>query len=156
MKKIFKRLSVFSILFAMIFMVSGCSKKAITAQTYKIKMESKGYDVEDVTSQYSSQIDIKKGYVALDEDGEYQIEFYELGDNDTAISMYNNNKSIFENSKDSVSSEVNLNGSNFSKYSLSTGGKYKVVCRIDNTLIYLNVPSSKKDEVKKVLDYLGY
>ena len=156
MKKIFKRLTLFSILIMMAFMVSGCSKKAITAETFEIKMESKGYDVEDVTSQYSSQIDIKKGYVAIDEDGEYQIEFYELGDNDTAISMYDNNKSVFESSKGSVSSEASVSGSNFSKYSLSTGGKYKVICRVDNTLIYLNVPSSKKDEVKKVLDSLGY
>lgn len=36
--------------------------------------------------------------------------------------------------------------SNYSKYALSTSGEYKVVSRIENTAVYLNVDSSYKDK----------
>lgn len=49
-----------------------------------------------------------------------------------------------------------INGKNFQKYTLSTESKYKVISRIDNTVIYLNVDDNYKEEVKNVLKELGY
>lgn len=156
MKKLFKNLVLCTFLFVAVLILTGCSKTALTPEYFKTKMSSKGYRVVDVTSQYSSQIALKTGYIAIKPDDSYQMEFYELVDDGVATSMFNNNKNIFENSKATSSAETSVNGSNFNKYTLSTGGQYKVVCRVDNTLLYLNVPSKYKDDIKKVLDDLGY
>ncbi len=156
MKKIFKNLILCTFVFVTLFIVTGCSKKSLTAESFKTMMSSKGYKVEDVTSQYSSKIAINKGYIAINSNKDYQIEFYELADDNTAVSMYENNKQIFENSKENASINTNVDGSNFSKYTLTTGGKFKVVCRVENTLLYLNVSTEYDNEVKEILEYLGY
>jgi hypothetical protein len=85
------------------------------------------------------------------------MEFYELTDEEYANAFYENNKSIFENSKGGVvTSSLNLNGKNWSKYALSADGKYKVVSRVGNTAIYLNVDNNYKDIVNRLLDEFGY
>ena len=58
--------------------------------------------------------------------------------------------------KGNASGETSVSMKNYSKYSLSTGGKFKVVSRIDNTVVYLNVDSNNKDAVRDLLDELGY
>ena len=63
---------------------------------------------------------------------------------------------FFEKQKENTLAETNVNGKNYSKYTLSTGNKYKVLSRIDNTVIYLDVDNSYKEEVKNILGELGY
>lgn len=99
---------------------------------------------------------ITQVYLAIDDSYKYQIEFYELSDADYASSFYNNNKSIFEESKSSSAVETSVSSGNNSKYTLVTNGKYKVVSRIDNTVIYVNVDDEYKAEVKDLLEELGY
>lgn len=131
-------------------------KDLITAQEFTITMKGKGYVVADVKDQFSNYDYISNAYVAVKGDYSYQIEFYETTDESSAVSFYNNNKSIFESSKSSVSSENSKDLKNSSKYSLQSNGEYKVVSRIGNTVIYLNVDKDYKDEVDKILDELGY
>ena len=155
MKKIFKHLTVFSVLFVMLFIITGCSKKAITAEQFKEKMENKGYKIYDVTSQYESQISIKKGYVAS-KDNKYQIEFYELNNKSAATYMYKNNKEIFEDNKGSDSIVTDVNLPSYSKYNSTTNGKYRVLCQVKNTFLYVEVSKKYKEDVKDIEDYLGY
>lgn len=131
-------------------------KESMTSSEFKTLMESKGFVVSDSTSQFSQYGYIEQVYVAVPSGYAYQIEFYELSDEEYAISFYNNNKSIFESSKGNDSAETSVSMKNYSKYTLSTGGKYKVVSRINNTVVYLNVDSSHKDTVKDLLKELGY
>ena len=156
MKKIFKKVLLCTITLATLFVLTGCTKVALTAEQYKDKMEKLDFDVEDVTSQYKYSNMVKTGYVAIKAGKIFQIEFYELRTESDAVSMYNTNKQKFENEKGSSSINTNVEGKNYSKYTLTTGGKYKVVCRVENTLIYLNVDDEYKNEVKQVLDSLGY
>ena len=95
-------------------------------------------------------------YIAISSDSTYQIEFYELSDSDYASSFFNNNKKTFEDSKSSGSAETSVSAGNNAKYTLTTNGKFKVVSRIDNTVIYLNVDDDYKSSVKDVLKDLGY
>lgn len=139
----------------MIFFITGCiNKKSISSNEFKNIMKEKGYSIYDATSQFSDYDYVLKAYLALKSD--HQIEFYELSDNDNAKSFYKRNKSIFEDSKEDIYSQYNSSIGNHSKYTLKTGGKYKVVSRIDNTVIYLNVDEKHKDSVKDILEYLGY
>ena len=131
-------------------------KTSITASQFKTTMEEKGYVVSDATSQFSSYDYVEQVYVAAPSGYAYKIEFYELSDESYAMSFYNNNKSIFESSKGNSSGETSVSMKNYSKYTLSSSGKYQVVSRIDNTVIYLNVDASHKDTVKDLLKELGY
>lgn len=131
-------------------------KESMTASEFKTLMKGKGFVVSDATSQLSQYDYVEQVYVAAQSDYSYKIEFYELSDVEYATMFYNNNKSIFESTKGNASSETSVSMNNYSKYTLSTGGKYKVVSRIDNTVLYLNVDSSNKDVVKDLLEELGY
>jgi hypothetical protein len=119
-------------------------------------MSQKGYSVQDASSQFSEYSYIKQVYIAVSEDYSYQIEFYELSDDSYATTFYNNNESIFESSKGDAAIETSIGLNNYSKYTLSSNGKYMVVSRIDNTVIYVDVDENYKDAVKTILDELGY
>lgn len=156
MKKI-KILTSLIICFVAILTITGCKdKKSITANEFKNTMESNHYIVQEATNQFSEYDYVEKVYIALSSDSSYQIEFYQLSDDNYATSFYNNNKSIFEKSKSSKSSETSVSMANYSKYTLQTDGKYKVISRIDNTAIYLNVDTDNKNDVNSILKKLGY
>lgn len=138
-------------------MVTGCTNKvAITSSDFKTKMEKEGYTIQEVTNQFDDYNYVSKAYIALSSDSKYQIEFYKLSDSDNASSFFNNNKATFENSKSSSASETSISGGNYAKYTLTTNGQFKVLSRIDNTVIYLNVPDSYKSTIKEVLKKIGY
>lgn len=153
MKK-FLNLFVVSVL---MICISGCGKvKPITADNFKQEMAKKNYNVVDVTKQFESAKYVKKAYVALEGNKKYQIEFYQIDNKENTLSFYNTNRNIFKQKKSNKSSETNVDLENHSKYTLSSDGKYMVVSRIDNTVVYLNVDSKHKKEVKNILDELGY
>jgi len=131
-------------------------KESITASQFKYIMEQKNYIITDATSQFSQYSYVDQVYIAGDNNYNYQIEFYELSDESNAIGFYNNNAANFQARKGKSAAQTNINGKNFSKYTLSSEGKYMVVSRIDNTVIYINVDSNYKDEVKNILDEIGY
>ena len=131
-------------------------KPSIDAQTFKTIMEEKGYQLADAKSQFSEYDYIEKVYLAADSKFSYQIEFYQLVDNDYANQFYITNMTKFENAKSSSSIETTVNGKNYSKYTLLSNGKYMVISAINNTAIYVNVDESHKEEVDNILNELGY
>lgn len=139
-----------------IFVNLNKEKPSITASSFYTTMSQKGYSVEDATNQVEGDNVVKQIYVAVSEDYSYQIEFWEFLDDSYATSFYNENKAIFESSKGNVSAETSVGFKNYSKYTLSSNGKYMVVSRIDNTAIYVDVDDNCKDTVKAILNELGY
>ncbi len=132
------------------------TKPSISATEFSTIMNSKGYKITDASEQFAQYEYVTNAYIAGNKSLNYQIEFYELSDDTMAKSFFNQNKTNFENQKESVSAETNVNGKNYSKYTLTTGNKYKVLSRIDNTVIYLDVDNSYKEEVKNILSELRY
>lgn len=156
MKKI-KNLVLIVLFLGISFLLTGCGTKTpITSDDFKSKMEDKEFVVQDATSQMSQYEYIKKVSIALKSDSSYQIEFYELDSEDNAKKFYKSNKKIFEDSIKGTVLEKNVNLKNNDKYTLTTDGKYKVLSRIDKTVIYLNVDDSNKKEINEILKYLGY
>lgn len=132
-------------------------KTAITAEEFKDKMEAKGYVIGDVTEQFEEYKDyIKKAYIAANEEITYQIEFYEILNSEYASSFFSLNKQVFENLEKKMAAETSVNLKNYSVYTLSTDSKYRVLSRIDNTVVYINVDNQYKDVVKSILEELGY
>ena len=147
---------IIAIIIGIVFAKLNKEKISITASEFYNTMFHKGYYVQDSKDQFSEYDYIKQVYIAVDKNYNYKIEFYELSDDSYAIDFYNNNKLIFESSKGSTNAETSVSLKNYSKYTLISNGKYKVISRINNTVIYLNVDDNYKDIVKGLLDELGY
>ena len=139
-----------------IFINLNKEKTSITASDFYTTMSQKEYNVQDSSNQFSEYNYVKQAYIAVSKNNSYQIEFYELEDDSYATQFYNNIKSIFESSKGTNSVESNVELKNYSKYTLSSNGKYMIVSRIDNTVIYVNVDNNYKDAVNSLLKDLGY
>ncbi len=155
-----KKIKLLIKLFIPIFIlttITGClNKKAITYNEFKNKMESMNYIVQDVKDQFYNYDYINQAYIAINKENTYQIEFYELSNNNYSTSFFNKNKSIFKKSKSAISIETSVDLGNNSKYVLETDGKYKVISRIDNTVVYLDVDDKYKSTVNDLLKKLGY
>ena len=158
--KILKKLSVILLLIATLFGYSGCgkNKNAISADEFCSKLEEKEFNLFDSTLQYSDDENINESYIAISKDSPYRIEFIVLNSDASASKMFETNKKTFEEEKRESNNAVYTSTSwaNYSKYTLTVNGKYKVISRIDNTLIYVNVDSEYTDEIKSILDEIGY
>lgn len=139
-----------------IIVTKNLNKQPLTVSEFKNIMEDKDFEIIDAKEQFEDIDYIEKAYIALEEDYDYQIEFYRLDDEDNAIEFYKTNKKIFEEAKGTSSAETSVNMGNNSKYTLTTNDEYKVVSRIENTVIYANVDDKYKDELKDLLKELGY
>lgn len=150
------------VILIIVLLIAGCSfvlfksKTAITSNEFKSKMEEKGYTVIDYTYQFEEYSFVKKVYAAVDGNMTYQIEFFEFEDENRAMNAFKENKSTFEEAKTGTSSNSEVNGTNHSKYTQNSGGKYSVVSRIANTLLYANVNDADSLAVKSVMEELGY
>ena len=144
------------IIAGVVFTKLNKEKASIDAASFKKTMEEKGYQLADAKSQFSEYDYIDKVYLAADSKYSFQIEFYQLVNDEYANQFYTTNMTKFENSKSSTSIETSVNGKNYSKYTLSSNGKYMVISRINNTAIYVNIDESHKEEVINLLKELGY
>ena len=158
-KIIFIILAVFLVLgvgvFAL-FLFLNREKESMSGSEFKSFMEKNNYVVIDTKSQFSNYDYIVKSYLATKSDYSFKIEFYELSDDTYAINFYNNNMKIFEQENKDNYAKINVSLKNYSKYTLSTDKKFKVVSRIDNTVAFVNVDNKYKDEVNKLLKDMGY
>ena len=164
MKKVFAIIGVIvAILVIIVAVVTGVlilkfnkEKVSMNSSEFIRFMEQKGYTVQDAKSQFQEYDYIEKVYIALTNDYSYQIEFYEFIDESYATQFYNYNQSRIEAAKGNASAETNIGGKNSNKYTLSSNGKYSVVSRINNTVIFVNVEDEYRDTIKKVLKETEY
>lgn len=70
--------------------------------------------------------------------------------------MYDRNKKRFENIKSSLDKAELKESNNNSEYKISTNGRYMLLNKIDNTLIYANVEDKYKESVTTLIKQLGY
>ena len=152
-----KKIRIFLLLIG-VLILTACStnKKSINSTEFINMMESQGFEIVNVIDQFSGFNELKEANVALKDDSSYQIEFYVMDTNDSAVKLYEHNKDLFESSKGSVSAYTNVDLGNNNKYTLTTDGMFKLLSRIDNTMIYLDVNSEYKDEVLNIVKKLGY
>ena len=154
LKKIFV---VFSLLLAL-FAVTGCSlfsKKAVTSSRFKTVAENNNLTIIDAKSQMSEYEFILEALIAKAAD-DWQIEFYVLSTNNEAKDMYDTNRKKFEDSKSGTVKEKFMTVREYSMYDLESGGYYMHLTKVDNTLLYVKVPSNYKENAKKIIKDLGY
>ena len=134
--------------------LTGCFKKTpMSAETFKDTMTDKGYQVVDVKDQYELDI-LESAYMAIGD--AYQIEFLEFKELKDAKYSYKMNVDTFESLKGNTNITSSKNLINASSYNTTSDGQYYAVSRVENTMVYANVSSEFKDEVKDIFKELGY
>lgn len=154
-----KKLVLFGLIFIVtIFSLTGCSisKNKVTGDAFKNQMTAANFTVVDCKSQFERYDYVSEVYLARHKEYGYQVEFYVLKDKEYAKSFYSNNKNLFESSKTKTYTEAKSSGKNYDKFVLETNNKYKVLTRVENTVLYINIDSKYKEKVNKVIKNLGY
>ena len=150
-------LVIAGVIVGVVIINKNLNKEPITVNEFKEMMKDKDFELVNSKETQLLEYDyIEKSYIALEEDYNYQIEFYKLDEEEDAIYFFNINKEKFEKSKSSASTETSVSMGNNSKYTLTTKDKYKVISRVEDTAIYLDVDKKYKDEVKEILKEMGY
>lgn len=137
------------------FVVIDKEKESVSAKQFYDEMEDEGYVMVDITAQYAAY-GIDEAYLAVKPNQEYQIEFYELSSISKAESMFESNKEYFKDRAGSKRVTSSYGFGNYDIYSLTSNGDFMYLCRIDNTLLYIDVEDTYKDEVKEIIDELDY
>ncbi|MBE6752779.1 MAG: hypothetical protein E7559_00245 [Ruminococcaceae bacterium] len=140
-----------------LFCLSGCKEKvSVDAAAFTSAMEELGYTVKSESYQFQGATKEIKVYLAYDNDGNDLIEFYVLDSAETAVALFNDNKAFFESSVSGASSKSSVSAANYNTFRLTADGEFKVLSRIDNTMVFVSVPTEYKDAVNTALDKIGY
>jgi len=151
MKKVLVLLLTLTLLLA----ATGCGadKVPTTPEVFKEKAEGLGFTVTDVTSQMEEGT-VEWVNVAA-KDG-YQVEFMSVPTEEQAKSAFDQNKADFEKMKGSSSSNASKVYGNYGYFSMTSEGSYMLVIRVAKTFIFAKVPEANKDDVKALVDAMGY
>ena len=136
--------------------IIGSDKKAISAEEFKNIISEKNFTInvpKDVyTDEIIEQANIENGYLTKEiEDEDYRINFFELKDENSALYLYYKEIYTTRNGSNGNIAETSEKSMNYTKYTAITNGKYEVLSRIGNTVIWgtINI-----DEKQKLIDFL--
>lgn len=159
MMKINKKLCVAVVLVCMmVFAGCGKPKEKISVDAFVSHMEQAGLTMMEQSDDIADDSGIIEVQVALAEDNLYQVEFYQLDGVENAHYFYNAAKDGIEESYGEANGNVktNVSASNYDKYTMSIEGRYYIVSRIDDTLVYVIASGDSKDIVKALVEEIGY
>lgn len=135
---------------------TGCqSKEPVNADTYKENATSLGYEIEDLTEEFTSQSSAILNCYLIDKD-DLHVEYFQLDSNDTAKALFDANKQIVEGYKGSRSGETSETNSTYQKYTLTADDMYFVVEQVGDTLVYAYTDQDKTNDLNELLKELGY
>lgn len=126
----------------------------ITANDFRLELESYDYVVSDVTSNYLWLENLENYYIA--DNNNYEISFIEFSNLDSTKLMYNNICNRIEESVNSHSSFKNVNYDNYRLYSLIANNKYYIVIMNGNTILFSEASDEYEEEIYEVIEQLGY
>lgn len=149
-----------AVVFVCMLVFAGCGKpkEKMSAEAFVSYMEQAGLTIMEQSDDIAEDSEITEVQVALAEDDVYQVEFYQLAGVENAMALYTAAKNDIEASYGEVNGNVktNISVSNYDKYTLLIEGRYYVVSRIDDTLVYVIASSDSKDIVNALLEEMGY
>ena len=141
-----------------LFLFTGCNKKNLDGEKFTSIMEKKGFRIYNVIEQYNQgkQDLVKTALIASNENAGYQIEFLIFKSVDACKNSFTVNRSAFRENKTEKDKETSVSKDKYSKYTLTSKDTYYVVSRKGDTLMYLDVDGSYKNEVDSILSELGF
>lgn len=145
---------IFLMLFILVVFIASCklNKEPLSSERFETVMKKNGFSVENVNPLKFQGSGIKEIIIAKNTN--YQIEFYITEDSDKAIMLFNANKEKFMLSKGNGTIETSKAIGNQLRYSLRANSKFKLLSRVENTLIYIDIPDTYEKDVKEILKEL--
>lgn len=138
-------------------LLTGCfTKKPITTEDFVKEANNKNYRVVNAIEQYGRYEEIEEATIARSKDNNYQIEFYVLNSSKSAAAMFDSNKELFEQDSSIIKSRFTSNINNYSVYKLLSNNKFRYLCRVDSTLLYINADDKYKKELEEFIKNIGY
>ena len=140
-------------------LLTGCSqsKAPVSTIAFESAAQQKGYIVQDGTDFFAAYDYVKLVTLASPQDKAFQIEYYELNDEAVAKSFFDSNRSNFIMMKGDESFETTDSGKNYEVYKLEMYGKFMMIERVDNTVIYVHsTDSSNKTAIETFLKEINY
>ena len=144
-----KRVLKIAICIIVLILFSACGKKVLTGKEMLKEISKTSFTTNDITKRLRDAT-IKNAYVL--NNGEYQFEYYEYKDSESAKKSYDVQiKKLKEdnNVKEKRSGE-------YIKATSETEETYTVVVKNKNTLVYGSVSKEYKRSLNKTLSKLGY
>jgi hypothetical protein len=152
-----KKIALSALVIMTLVLLTSCqlSRTAITADQFTALAEAAGYTVEDMSDQFDSET-TENFLFAFKDGAEYQIEFSVMTTASETKIVYEAACNLFEGKKGNTSAYSTVAIGNYAFYTLSTGGKYYVISRTDNTYIRVVADSKYKEEISAFLKSIGY
>ena len=114
-------------------------------------MKKNGYSVSNITDKYKSISQLKEAATSINESDKWQIDFYVLDSNESALKIYNNNVDTFKFLKNDKDKEIVKTDKNYSKYILITNNSYGVIAINNNTIKSSLIQTKLKNYSAKIL-----
>ena len=154
-----KRISLmFCVLFiSLCVIVTGCGKKVVSPQIFESKLESYNYAVNKVAGLETTNSGLQNALLAIPKNNDnIRVWYYIYKSKDNAIKAYNKKVESTNTYKDSSTITSNEDSSMISKYSFESNKNYILTTRIDNTIISVESDINMKDNMKSLMEELGY
>lgn len=141
--------------------IIGSDKKGISAEEFKSIISEKNFTInvpKDLwTDEIIEQANIENGYFTREiEDEEYRINFFEFKDENSALYLYYKQIYTTRNGSNGNIAETSEKSMSHTKYTAMVNGKYEVISRIGNTLVWGTINAEEKQKLIDFLDEIGY
>lgn len=151
-----KKISVLFILLCC-FILTGCSnevKEIKNLNDFVNVCASLGFEANDNLQNYQTDSYIVGSKVVkLDE---YPVEMIIYDSEDNANKVQEQQIDTFLKVRNTMVTTVKKKGKNYYEFKMVTNGYYMVSTRVENTLIFAQLPVDYKDKVDSIMDKLGY
>ncbi len=150
-----KKLLFVLILLSTLFITGCTTKETLEPNQFKIQIEKKGFIVVDQTSAVIHlNADLNYSYIATTPDERYAIEYYSFNGESGAQAFYAQKHADITATGGQVSTE--LNQGNYQKYTLNHNGKYTIISRISNTVVFVHADKNYMEEINIIVKDVGY
>ena len=157
MKKSIRPVAALLCLVFLASLLTSCRKNPSDTQSFQAVAKELGYNVYDITDQYTNAEVIRTATVAAPENRAFQIEFYILTDKENAKKLYLAQGEILDNEQGSNEKGSVENGRNYAKRVKKSAGRYAVIAYVENTILYVPPTDAENEEaIKKFLKRFNY
>ena len=137
--------------------LTGCgSRTPVTKEVFTQTMENAGFTVMDVTETTQTNGLATGVLIAMNEKDGYQIELWELVDEETGEGVFYNNKNSFEVEHSSKTMSMSVTAGNYNYFAFTADGNFHMIARIANTMLYCEADKAYKDDIVDLAKQLGY
>lgn len=158
--KYYLSLASLCMMIVIVFTACSTSKESITASDFESKASARSLVVKNTISSYEGMDHILSSTSAFklteaEDEILWSMDFLVANSSENAARMYQTNVNTFENESDS-GIHSSIKAGNYGTYEKISGGKYMYVAYVDSTMIYVNADEQYKDEIKALIEDIGY